>query len=1192
MSLDISTENLKFLKAVAVSHLSVVLRPVYFRLRRLMSVPLSLRLCCMSVMAPALTTGPVGQAKIPLKDSPPPEITDTPPLVNGGGHFNSATEQVSQGSVASGNSTIKKIIDLNSDLGKSTRRLLKPIQGNGRKHTFYTTDNPLKLQKGLKDLGFIQNLPGVLKQIAEREQEVNKRNSSRDHLYQKVGGKKMNQSSDGTNQNGNGKRIVRQNSIGTTTVNGHVGSQSFISHKIQINKFPVPLVNQTDNSDKPKMCLTTETSVSNPPATASPVVSKFQTVMGVITTAGQAHKNLVGRTKEPLPQLVSEKLKGEQQPQLNEKQKIEDLVKDATRKEVLLEKRNQFFLRRLRRLQGKQLETQVKSQIKTFTEYQHQNLQIAATKAIRPNALDRDSSLFHSNDVKNLSTAALVNLVRKIQTSHSKLSLEQRLNKNSKVETRGVLAMDPSMSTESERKSGLLRSNLKHWMSSVDSDATESSSGGESCDESGDEEGTQQPVATPLYKRAEWKWAVDRAAIVSRWTWLQAQVSDLEYRIRQQSEIHKTIRASKGGVTLGEMPSPAQYMSGDRSEKKQEVSPVNISSLLINVNRQASKLTQSLGNCYSPIQSSSSSTITSDKLGGTQSTPKSLNGYVDGSHSTLTSTPNTSQSVSAGAFKVTPNLGPSGDCASSYSSPDLSQPLDITCQAARCRPLASYRKRKLLRTAGLHQVNHKAARLSSVRCQCYPPVMSCPMCGGRYNNFQRVDAEGMPVTEKVSLIDSSYHPVLSFPEEIPLPAHFEALLKSGEWQTVKPPQKTSVRAMAAEKRRQKLLSAQIKDHARKNRKKLTKTAAAALLSSAKLRNKYEGKSPSGSPKKRITTETKLRRKELKRRRAAQLAIAALKRTNRSASTPGYGDVDSMSTSYSSTPTPSPQMRDLSGSLSSSCPSGMLKELKDAAMRKKRFENAYDINNIVIPYSMAASTRVEKLNYKEIQTPKWRDLTLEEIEAEPMETEENEEEEDISDEACLERHNPCEAVERKKFRSFITYPPARRSRMSRESEGHSTDATSPHLQEQPGWSETPSLQSGSTIPYTVTYTVGHGKDESRRRSGSTSSSRRESEDAVQREVEPWPERVFPLPEECYEQMKKEQLESLPKKRTYRRRVVKLDDEIEFVCPPSVGPDSAPASPVQSLSSASVGEVDDPDWTENSSVKSGSFKAGKH
>jgi hypothetical protein len=39
------------------------------------------------------------------------------------------------------------------------------------------------------------------------------------------------------------------------------------------------------------------------------------------------------------------------------------------------------------------------------------------------------------------------------------------------------------------------------------------------------------------------------------------------------------------------------------------------------------------------------------------------------------------------------------------------------------------------------------------------------------------------------------------------------------------------------------------------------------------------------------------------------------------------------------------------------------------LRKKRGENAYDINNIVIPYSIAASTRVEKLQYKEIITPK-------------------------------------------------------------------------------------------------------------------------------------------------------------------------------------------------------------------------------
>jgi hypothetical protein len=40
------------------------------------------------------------------------------------------------------------------------------------------------------------------------------------------------------------------------------------------------------------------------------------------------------------------------------------------------------------------------------------------------------------------------------------------------------------------------------------------------------------------------------------------------------------------------------------------------------------------------------------------------------------------------------------------------------------------------------------------------------------------------------------------------------------------------------------------------------------------------------------------------------------------------------------------------------------------LRRKR-ETAFDIDNIVIPYSMAASVRVEKLKYKEILTPTWR-----------------------------------------------------------------------------------------------------------------------------------------------------------------------------------------------------------------------------
>jgi len=51
-----------------------------------------------------------------------------------------------------------------------------------------------------------------------------------------------------------------------------------------------------------------------------------------------------------------------------------------------------------------------------------------------------------------------------------------------------------------------------------------------------------------------------------------------------------------------------------------------------------------------------------------------------------------------------------------------------------------------------------------------------------------------------------------------------------------------------------------------------------------------------------------------------------------------------------------------------CIASYLQEYLLNVSRRKR-ENSYDIDNIVIPYSIAASTRVEKLQYKEIPTPK-------------------------------------------------------------------------------------------------------------------------------------------------------------------------------------------------------------------------------
>lgn len=47
-------------------------------------------------------------------------------------------------------------------------------------------------------------------------------------------------------------------------------------------------------------------------------------------------------------------------------------------------------------------------------------------------------------------------------------------------------------------------------------------------------------------KRAAYRWARDRAKIASRWTWLLAQISDLEYRVRQHQELYILLKKSNG----------------------------------------------------------------------------------------------------------------------------------------------------------------------------------------------------------------------------------------------------------------------------------------------------------------------------------------------------------------------------------------------------------------------------------------------------------------------------------------------------------------------------------------------------------------------------------------------------------------------------------------------------------------------
>lgn len=55
-------------------------------------------------------------------------------------------------------------------------------------------------------------------------------------------------------------------------------------------------------------------------------------------------------------------------------------------------------------------------------------------------------------------------------------------------------------------------------------------------------------------KRAAWRFARERASAASRWSWLMANIAELEYRIRQLVDYQRQLRTNKGPITLAKHP--------------------------------------------------------------------------------------------------------------------------------------------------------------------------------------------------------------------------------------------------------------------------------------------------------------------------------------------------------------------------------------------------------------------------------------------------------------------------------------------------------------------------------------------------------------------------------------------------------------------------------------------------------------
>ncbi|RXN26324.1 KAT8 regulatory NSL complex subunit 1-like protein [Labeo rohita] len=137
------------------------------------------------------------------------------------------------------------------------------------------------------------------------------------------------------------------------------------------------------------------------------------------------------------------------------------------------------------------------------------------------------------------------------------------------------------------------------------------------------------------------------------------------------------------------------------------------------------------------------------------------------------------------------------------------------------------------------------------------------------------------------------------------------------------------------------------------------------------------------------------------------------------------------------------------------------------LRRRRAESSFDIDNLVMPLGLAGlGARVQRLQYKEIITPSWRELdsfsgvsknqegahalsfsynnTQHQPNGEGQDSEE-EEAEDLSDAVFLSRHAVCESRERSRWGSW-----ARRRRRGRSSSSfHGDGKSSRGLEQTPG-----------------------------------------------------------------------------------------------------------------------------------------------
>lgn len=211
----------------------------------------------------------------------------------------------------------------------------------------------------------------------------------------------------------------------------------------------------------------------------------------------------------------------------------------------------------------------------------------------------------------------------------------------------------------------------------------------------------------------------DRGSIASRWTWLRSQVVDVERRIRRCEETYKSVRLRKR---------PVQF------EKQKPV--VEKGTVVSVTNKSAEDLLVDTVNILNSIKEPHN--LENSKRTGVQK-PDVL--VSKNSNSFLTEGPHKEKTNSI--------------INNGKSNVHVTSDHFNSCTAARTRPVQNWQSRKLFTLSQLQKPT------PNILCCCSNPITPCVLCQKNSQNLPQLKPK-QDIRERASLLDLSFHPVLSF----------------------------------------------------------------------------------------------------------------------------------------------------------------------------------------------------------------------------------------------------------------------------------------------------------------------------------------------------------------------------------------------------------------------------------------------